>query len=151
MATPTDALKEKNTTLLAGGLLVNFAIFLFLLNSNQIFSGDIQNLAKNAATLIPATLAALLIGVVNGLLTPNFKARLVFWRWSNPLPGARAFSKYIWLDDRINTDALKNKIGTFPIAPRDQNALWYSMFKSVEASSAGLGSRSTLVRSSHPD
>jgi hypothetical protein len=54
-------------------------------------------------------------------------------RWADPLPGARAFSVYAKSDSRIDIAALAQRFGPFPSAPREQNALWYKLYRSIES------------------
>jgi hypothetical protein len=125
------SLKDQNTVSLIGVLIVNLAIFVVVLKTDQLLAADYQDILKQWEALIPASLGAILIGVVNGLLSAQAKARLVFWRWKNPLPGSEAFSHYVSLDPRIDVAALKSKLGVFPTDPHEQNALWYKLYKSV--------------------
>jgi hypothetical protein len=126
------SLKDQNTASLVAILIVNIAIFAVVLKTDQLLAADYQEVLKHWQALIPAGLGAILIGVVNGLLSVQAKARLVFWRWHNPLPGSRAFSHYVHLDPRIDVAALNSKVGPFPAKPNEQNALWYKLYKSVE-------------------
>lgn len=81
--------------------------------------------------LLPFGALAVLAGVLNSQLSPNAKARVVFMRWTNPLPGSRAFSHYARSDQRIDVSALARKVGPVPQRPQDQNALWYRLYRSV--------------------
>jgi hypothetical protein len=54
---------------------------------------------------------------------------LVFWRWNNPLPGCRAFTGLLGKDPRIDVASLKAKIGEFPVDPREQNTVWYNVYR----------------------
>lgn len=79
-----------------------------------------------------ATLGAvgsLVPGILNNLLSADMKARLVFWRWRNPLPGCEAFSKYINRDHRITPKVLTDRYRPLPSDARAQNALWYCIYK----------------------
>ncbi len=98
---------------------------------------DAQNLLQVGVALIVAT-------VLNGLLSADAKARLVFLRWHHALPGHRAFSEHAGRDPRIDVAALE-KIhgGPLPTDPVEQNRTWYRMFKSVENDPA--------VRQAHRD
>ena len=58
---------------------------------------------------------------------------LIFWRFKFPLPGSRAFSVHAPADHRIDLTKLKKNVGEFPVAPRDQNAKWYSLYKQVDS------------------
>ncbi len=126
------SLTDQNTSSLITILIGNIAIFAVALKTDQLLAADYQEMLKHWQALIPAGLGAVLVGVVNGLLDIQTKARLVFWRWHDPLPGSRAFSKYVHLDPRIDVAALKSKVGPFPAKPSEQNALWYKLYKSVE-------------------
>ena len=126
------SLKDQNTASLVTILIVNIAVFAVVLKTDQLLAADYQEVLKHWQALIPAGLGAVLIGVVNGLLNVQAKARLVFWRWYDPLPGSRAFSRYVHLDPRIDVAALESKVGPFPTKPNEQNALWYKLYKSVE-------------------
>lgn len=81
---------------------------------------------------LSAGVGVALAGVVNGLLSSDAKARIVFWRWSDPLPGSFAFSRYAHSNSRIDIDQLRKKVGPFPSTPRDQNALWYRLYRAVK-------------------
>src|SRR5712671_5918274 len=56
--------------------------------------------------------------IVNGLLSAETKARLVFLRMKDALPGHRAFSKYAASDPRVDISNLKKICGNkFPDDP----------------------------------
>lgn len=79
-------------------------------------------------------LTSTILFVVNlvavNVLTTEFKDSLTFWKWENPLPGTRIFSKLIFKDSFIDVERLKKKMGgSFPTTPKDQNAKWYSIYK----------------------
>jgi hypothetical protein len=82
--------------------------------------------------VLPAGFLVVAVVVINAIFSPTAKARLVFLRWKHPLPGSRAFSKLAKTDTRIDLDKLRAKIGVFPKAPARQNAVWYSLYKSIE-------------------
>ena len=70
--------------------------------------------------------------VLDGLISADTKARLVYWRYHNPLPGSLAFSRYLKTDSRIERSRLSQRWGKFPSNPIEQNRLWYRIYKSVE-------------------
>jgi hypothetical protein len=54
-----------------------------------------SKLAEAWAAVLPAGVGLALIRVINGLISGNYKDRLVFpWHWKYPLPGFRAYSVY---------------------------------------------------------
>lgn len=52
--------------------------------------------------MLPLGLALVFVGVVNAIIGPKAKARLVFWRWDHPLPGSEAFTRYAHEDHRVD-------------------------------------------------
>jgi hypothetical protein len=70
-----------------------------------------------------------LVLVLSGLVSSSIKANLVFFRLKDPLPGHRAFSKLAPADPRIRMAELRAKIGALPRSPKEQNALWYKLYK----------------------
>ena len=74
-------------------------------------------------------LAPLLTLVGTGLLTPNIKAVLVFWRRKDVLPGHRGFSVYGEKDVRVNQDVLRKLVSPWPKTPVEENHAWYSLSK----------------------
>jgi len=129
-------LKDQNTARLIAVVVMNLAIFFVILKADVLSAGDFQGLTKNPGDLIPAALAIALLTVANGLIDPLTKARLVFWRWSDPLPGCRAFSEHARRDPRIDVLSLERKLGKLPEDAREQNTTWYRLYKSVESDPA---------------
>ncbi len=84
---------------------------------------------KNGIAVASTTIIVFLL---NGLLTSDFKAKLVFWRRRHVYPGFRVFTTLIDKDCRINRGALENIYGKLPIEPNAQNELWYKIFKKDE-------------------
>lgn len=93
-----------------------------------------------------AGVAPVAVFLITSLLSSEAKAVLVFWRIRHVLPGHRAFSIYALRDPRIDIKALKKNVGQFPESPRDQNALWYRLFKKIdEEESVSLPHRQFLL------
>lgn len=76
-----------------------------------------------------ATIAPLLLFLLNGLVSSDQKAILVFWKLKNPLPGSVAFSELSKKDTRIDRKKLKEIYGALPKNPSEQNKLWYKIYK----------------------
>jgi hypothetical protein len=76
------------------------------------------------AVFIPIAVIA-----ISGFFSDTTKARLVFWRWHDPLPGTRAFTSLMEKDPRIEAKVLASKYGKFPRKPSAQNALWYRIYR----------------------
>ena len=129
-------LKDQNTARLLAVVVANLVIFLAALKADVMSAADLQNQTRELGDLIPAVLAIALLTVANGLIDPQTKARLVFWRWTNPLPGCRAFSEHAPRDPRIDVGALERKLGNLPTGEREQNATWYRLYRTVESDPA---------------
>jgi hypothetical protein len=116
VATKEPYLKGKNAVYLWSFIGVNLAIFLSLVVSRQFASSSIDHFWQRVTTkdgIIAASIPLLAI-VLSGVLSDTGKARLVFWRWRNPLPGCRAFTELVNTDPRIDVSALRTKYGDFP-------------------------------------
>ena len=129
-------LKDPNNIRLMAVGVANLAIFLMILKAEALSAADFQQLVKDIGDLVPAVLAIALLTVANGLIDAQTKARLVFWRWSNPLPGCRAFSEHAQSDPRVDVGALTRKLGKLPEDEREQNAIWYRLYRTVESDPA---------------
>ena len=84
---------------------------------------------KSGITGLIAPIGAFLL---DGLLSADTKARVVYWKYSHPLPGSRAFSVYLKVDTRADPDRLIQEWGGFPDDPSEQNRLWYRIYRNVE-------------------
>ena len=70
--------------------------------------------------------------ILDGIVTPDFKAVLVYWKWRNPLPGHEAFTVHGQEDDRVDMDALEAEYGPLPTDSAEQNLRWYKLSKATE-------------------
>jgi hypothetical protein len=120
-------LKGRNVGYLWSFVGVNFAVFLSVFITKGFSSSSIEHLWKGVG--IVATCIPLLTIVLSGLISDAAKARLVFWRWRNPLPGCRVFTELVSSDARIDVSALNREHGEFPREPKEQNTLWYRLYK----------------------
>jgi hypothetical protein len=128
-------LKGKNAAYLWSFIGANLAIFLSLFVGKMFTGPSVEHFWERVTTkdgIIAASMPILGI-VLSGALSDVAKARLVFWRWHNPLPGCRAFTELISRDPRIDVPALRRKLGKLPRDPQAQNALWYRLYKERSA------------------
>lgn len=130
------ALKDSNRWRIFTVILVNILVFYFAIKTDALFSADWAALFASMKEGIPASFLLILSGIANAQLSRDMKARIVFFRWDDPMPGSRAFSHYIHADSRIDPVALERKLGQFPSDPKKQNSLWYKLYQSVEANPA---------------
>ena len=126
-------LKDQNMRRLLTVVIANVSMFVMLMNADALFSMEFQRLIKDIGALVSTALTVPLLIVINGIIDPQTKARLVFWRWNNPLPGSRAFSVHAQRDPRVDVIALEYILGKLPEDEREQNKTWYRLYKSVES------------------
>lgn len=139
----TKTLKDQNSKLIWVFFSFNVVLF-YILGLTQIVTisnTDIESFIKGKGVWV--LVVPLILFVLNGLVSSNFKAILSFWRFKNPLPACRAFSKYVDKDDRIDKNYLISKFGSFPDSPKEQNSLWYKIYKKHQ--------ENTVVKKSHKD
>jgi hypothetical protein len=124
-------LKSKNAPYLWLFTGLNVTIFISVTVGRQLTYSSVERIWQWVATKdgLIAICVPLATIVMNGLLGDVAKARLVFWRWLNPLPGCRAFSELMSTDPRIDAGLLKAKYAPIPQDPIEQNSLWYGLYK----------------------
>jgi hypothetical protein len=127
------SLKEQNRWQLWLIVAVNSLFLYGVVQANAIRVDGLRAVFSDAGNLLPIGFALVISTVLNGVLSAENKARMVFLRWRNALPGHRAFSEYVTSDPRIDLEALTKVHGSpFPADPVDQNRAWYRIYKSVE-------------------
>jgi hypothetical protein len=76
-------------------------------------------------------LLPVIVLLLTGILSHEIKARLVYWKWTNPYPGCEAFSRHGPADARIDMVALKKNVGDLPSDAAEQNKKWFKLYKLV--------------------
>ena len=125
------SLKDQNRPGLVIVVLANIALYLAILNRGFALESWIETLTS-IQDLGPVLLVSAITGVLNAQIDHNNKARFVFWRWSHPLPGSRAFTKYASADARIDANALKKYQNPLPTDPNGQNKLWFKWYREFQ-------------------
>lgn len=136
-------LKSINIPIIILFIIWCISIYLTFLAGFDDFWNELQKKfmeLQNNKGLVVALMPFLTI-LFSGLVSSELKAKLVFWRIKNALPGHRAFSDLVPNDARINMKLLEKKMETIPIDPREQNTSWYSLYKKFE--------EAPIVRNSH--
>jgi hypothetical protein len=127
------SLKDQNRWQIWLVVAVNSLFLYGVVQANAIKVHGLRAVFTDANNLLPIGFALVISTVLNGVLSAENKARLVFLRWRNALPGHRAFSEYATSDPRIDLEGLAKLHGSaFPTDPIDQNRAWYRMYKTVE-------------------
>lgn len=126
-------LKEQNRRLIWSIIAANGLFFFAVVKANAILLDDLRSVFSDPEKLLPVGFAVIIATVLNGLLSADTKARVVFWRWHYALPGHRAFSQHALADPRVDPDALRKAVGdSLPVDPLEQNRTWYKLYKAVE-------------------
>jgi hypothetical protein len=130
------SLKGQNSPGLYALMAANLALFYGIVQHDAILAGNWAEAARRIGEVVPAGIGLALTGVLNAQLPADAKARIVFLRWRDPLPGSQAFTVQGPSDPRVDMAALERSFGPLPTAPREQNALWYRLYKSVASEPA---------------
>ncbi len=132
MKTRSDALKASNIKWLVSLAALDVAVVLLFIAPELVDPRSLTALLRASATsFLPV--AVLLL---SGLLSHEAKARLVYWKIANPLPGSAAFTKHAPADARIDMKALSKNVGGLPTDPGEQNAKWYRLYRQADADPA---------------
>lgn len=131
-----EYLKKKSSPIVFIFIIWCLAIYVTFLSSPSGFwerlVSTFQELkAKDSIFIALSPIMAL---ILTGLISSENKARLVYWRVANALPGHRVFSKLVRSDPRIDVQNLLRKMGSMPQDPREQNTKWYSLYKRYSGS-----------------
>jgi hypothetical protein len=127
------SLKDQNRWQIWIIVAVNSLFLYGVVQANAIKLDGLRAAFKDAEKLVPVGLALVVATVLNGLVSADAKARLVFLRWGHALPGHRAFSVYAVRDPRIDVCALEKLQGAaLPVDPVEQNRAWYRIYKTME-------------------
>jgi hypothetical protein len=139
----TNTLKEQNSKLIWVFFSFNVVLFYIVGLSQVINFSELEIKSFITVRGVWVLIVPLLLFVLNGIVSSDFKAILSFWRFKNPLPACRAFSFYADKDDRIDKNFLTSKFGQLPVLPKEQNSLWYKIYKKHQ--------ENPVVKKSHKD
>lgn len=123
------SMKSLNMTWLVMLAVLDTVFVMFFVAPEMIEGATLTGLATMRALVTPVMPVAVLL--LTGLLSPNLKAVLVYWKVKNPLPGCAAFTKHAPADPRIDMSVLKKNVGALPTDPVEQNSKWYKLYKMV--------------------
>lgn len=76
--------------------------------------------------------------ILNGVVTSEWKAFVVYWRRTHILPGHRVFTEHGPGDGRVDMQVLRSMYGPLPTEPKAQNQLWYKLSKNTEGQASVL-------------
>jgi hypothetical protein len=129
------SLKEQNAGLIRATMIGHIVAFAWIVVE------PLHLLSMNGGTFVarletaagPGTAAFGLIVVISllllGLINPNWRDRIMHWRWHDPLPGCRAFTSIGPNSSHVNMTILEAQYGPLPTAGREQNQLFYRIYR----------------------
>lgn len=126
--------KDINRPALALVVISNATLYCTVLFGFDV--GRFPKILQDFESYIPSVFLVIFVGILNSQLDHTAKARLVFWRWKNPLPGSRAFSEIMYSDSRVDPTALLAFKNPLPADPTEQNSLWYKWYRETQDESA---------------
>jgi hypothetical protein len=131
------SLKDQNRPYLWAIVSANAVVFYAVVQFHSLELDGLKSVVTEWGNLVSVGLAFALTTVLNGLISAENKARLVFLRWNYALPGHRVFTQYAPSDPRIGCAALTRLHGPpLPVSPEEQNRLWYRFYRSVARETA---------------
>ena len=110
------------------------ALLVFVVFSGSDVLGAIQTRQWTALVDLEHMLSLVLplaTLILDGIVTSDFKAVLVYRKWRDPLPGHEAFTVHGREDRRVDMKALEAEHGPLPTDPVAQNQLWYKLSKAT--------------------
>lgn len=129
------SLKEQNAGLIRAAMIGHIVAFAW------IAAEPLRLVAMNGSALAarlevaaaPGTAAFGLIVVASllllGLINPEWRDRIMHWRWRHPLPGCRAFTSVGPRSSHVNMAVLEAQYGPLPSAGQEQNQLFYRIYR----------------------
>ena len=124
-------LKTKNTPYLLGFLVLVYIGFAMANGFDWSFAKSME-ISNNGIKLDNPVLSIavyILALFLTYLLPSEWKHRLIYLRWRNPLPGCRIFTDLLHKDQRISREALVSEHGELPSDADKQNKLWYKILQ----------------------
>ncbi|WP_247394072.1 hypothetical protein [Ralstonia pseudosolanacearum] len=131
MKNRSDTLKAANIKWLVMLAVLDAAVVFLFIAPELMDASMLAILRASVSPLLPVVVLLL-----TGPLSHEAKARLVYWRIANPLPGSQAFTKHAPADARIDVKALAKNVGALPTDPAEQNAKWYKLYRQVSGDAA---------------
>jgi hypothetical protein len=124
-------LKEQNHWLIGSFILWSCLLYAVVLAAPRGVWPELQSAFArlSAKDGVFAAFSPLLAIMVTGLVSSQGKARLIFWRWRNSLPGHRAFSRLALRDARIDPSKLRALVRPWPQGPAEENRTWFALYK----------------------
>lgn len=125
-------LKSENRKWLISYVFAQFVFFALFAGIIPLTFNDSNSFLENIRDPqgLVSLLAIPLTIILEGLISSDNKARIVFLRIKNCMPGSRAFSKIAVKDHRVDIDKLRSLYPEgLPETPEAQNKAWYQLYR----------------------
>lgn len=141
--TASKSLKQANFVWLCTLVTFDIVVLAAVIIPEIFLAVTVSNVA------LVRSIGSVLLPIVPLLLTNTVsqltKARLVYWKWNNPLPGSKAFTIFVKEDERIDEVKLQKNIGIFPTDPKEQNSKWYGLYLKVKNDTSVLDAHKAFL------
>lgn len=122
------SLKAQNSLGLNAILAANLVVFVLVVRAQPILELGLKGLWTAGEGAGWMAVAGVVMTILNGLVSAPMKARLVFLRWRDALPGHRAFSVHGPHDARVDMAKVEALLGgTLPQGAAAENTAWYAL------------------------
>lgn len=129
------SLKEQNAGLIRAAMIGHIVAFawiaarpLRLLSlSGRDFAAKLETMAAPGTAALGLIIVASLI--LLGIMSPNWRDRVIHWRWDDPLPGCRAFSVIGPHSSHVDMPNIEARHGPLPERCEEQNKLFYKIYR----------------------
>jgi len=130
-----QSLKAQNAWFIRAILILHAAAFAYVAFEPfflaQLAGSDALEKIKSTLTPGSLSLAVIVLAklVLLGLVPARLRDFLIHWRWSHPLPGSRAFTKFGSADARVDMVGLEQRYGILPTDHAEQDQLFYKVYR----------------------
>lgn len=135
-------IKQKNMPIISSIIILNCIFVYVVVLGNSI---DLDMFSKNFKQAIITPAVTFFALITSSIISSKLKFKIIYVFLGEYCPGCFAFSRYAKDDYRINEDILKKLYGDFPSTHKEENVLFYKIYKSVEDDSVVYASQQNFL------
>ena len=127
--------KENHRKILVGFTILLYIWFALVNGFNFTYISEVDINIKTVLFIKPvfSLLFYILSLVVSSIIPSEWKHIIIYFRLKDPLPGSRIFTQLIKKDSRVSYRDIVAKYGPLPKKPKEQNVLWYKIYKEKQS------------------
>ena len=99
----TTSLKSANGWQLLAVVFGNWVCLHAIIETDVIFGGAFRDVVVSLPKVLPAGIGLAFVSLLNAQISSETKARIIFLRRQDSLPGSQAFTRYMNTDPRVDT------------------------------------------------